>query len=378
MAAAYEILVDAERRETYDLHGMEGVAGRGGRGPADMDAADLFAQFFGGGGPMGGMGGMGGMNFEFDFGAGGKPGRRKSQDSVINYDVTLEDLYNGKSVKMNMEREVVCETCKGSGAKGNAKPKKCAKCEGKGWTFIHSQVGPSQLATSRAQCSDCEGEGEKLREKDRCKKCKGETTVKEKTRQEIQVERGMMDKQRIVLAGAGDQEPGGPPGDVIFVLKAAHHESFERSGIDLLTTVKITLSEALLGFSRILVTHLDGRGVAVASPPGKIITSGETIVLRGEGMPTYKRPDQKGDLYVVLEVEMPDDQWLKTIDRKALEKILPPKKSDVEPRPAVVDDAQYEECDIADFGDGDDEWEDDEEDDEFGDEMGGEPDCRPQ
>lgn len=40
----------------------------------------------------------------------------------------------------------------------------------------------------------------------RCKKCKGNKTVKEKTRQEIFIERGMADRQRIVLAGAGDEE----------------------------------------------------------------------------------------------------------------------------------------------------------------------------
>lgn len=40
----------------------------------------------------------------------------------------------------------------------------------------------------------------------RCKKCKGNKTVKEKTRQEIYIERGMADRQRIVLAGAGDEE----------------------------------------------------------------------------------------------------------------------------------------------------------------------------
>jgi len=40
----------------------------------------------------------------------------------------------------------------------------------------------------------------------RCKKCKGEKTVKEKTRQEIFIEKGMTDRQRIVLAGAGDQK----------------------------------------------------------------------------------------------------------------------------------------------------------------------------
>lgn len=39
----------------------------------------------------------------------------------------------------------------------------------------------------------------------RCKKCKGKETVKEKKRQEIYVEKGMTDRQRIVLAGEGDQ-----------------------------------------------------------------------------------------------------------------------------------------------------------------------------
>lgn len=40
----------------------------------------------------------------------------------------------------------------------------------------------------------------------RCKKCKGEKTVKEKNRQEVVIEKGMKDNQRIILAGAGDEE----------------------------------------------------------------------------------------------------------------------------------------------------------------------------
>jgi DnaJ family protein A protein 2 len=44
-----------------------------------------------------------------------------------------------------------------------------------------------------------------------CKKCKGEKTVTEKTRQEIFIEKGMTDRQRIVLAGAGDQEVSPSP-----------------------------------------------------------------------------------------------------------------------------------------------------------------------
>ncbi|KAF9046879.1 DnaJ-domain-containing protein [Hymenopellis radicata] len=358
MAAAYEILSDPESRAIYDERGMGGLGGPGSS--AGMD--DLFAQFFTSGG------------------FGGGPSRRtKGQDSIIPYEVTLEDLYNGKHVKMDMEREVPCGTCKGTGGKGHAKPKQCSTCEGKGWNYIHSQVSPGTYSTGRAACHECDGKGEKFKAKDTCKKCKGEKTVKEKKRQEIFVEKGMTNRQRIVLAGAGDQEPGLPAGDVVFVLKAEPHSSFERSGNDLLTTIKITLSEALFGFSRILVTHLDGRGIKVTSPPGKILKPDDSIVLRREGMPIHKTPDQKGDLYVVFEIEMPDSQWLKTVDPKAVEALLPPKKSDVEPAPEVVDEAKFEESDIVDFGQNEDDWEDDE-DDEDGYHGHGphEPDCAPQ
>ena len=195
-------------------------------------------------------------------------------------------------------------------------------------------------------------------------------------------------------------KPGVPPGDVTFIVKAQKHESFERMDNDLITHVTITLSEALLGFSRILLKHLDGRGIKVSSPPGKVVKPQETIILKGEGMPIYKRPDQKGDLYVILDLEMPDEQWMKSVDLKvpvsyrviqisatnlfrviqALQSLLPPKKKNIEPLPEIVDEVDYEESDIAElrstfldhgFGDESD-WEDDDDDDED------EPECRPQ
>ncbi|KZT01553.1 DnaJ-domain-containing protein [Laetiporus sulphureus 93-53] len=363
MAAAYEILSSTETREVYDLYGMEGLSKGGPGGPGGMSTDDIFSDLFGG------------VRFDFGFGPGArKPRRTRGDDSIIQYDVTLEDLYNGKTVKMNMEKEVVCGVCKGSGARGSAKPKPCVKCEGKGWIMVHSQLGPGRIATSQAMCPDCDGRGEKLREKDQCKKCKGKKTVKEKTRQEIYIERGMADRQKVILAGAGDEEPGVTPGDVIFVLKTRKHDSFERSGNDLLTTVHITLSEALLGFSRILVTHLDGRGVQVSSPSGKIIRPGTTIVLRGEGMPVYKNPDTRGNLYIMLEIDMPDEEWLRSIDKAALAQLLPPKKPDMDPRPEVVDEVPFEESDMADFGEGDEgEWVDEDED-EYN-PYGAEPEC---
>ncbi|GAW01982.1 hypothetical protein LENED_003606 [Lentinula edodes] len=372
MAAAYEILSDPNTRVLYDEGGMEGLQGGRSGGP-NMD--DLFTQFFTGGGS--------GFSFGFDMGPG--PSRFSRQnDSVLPHEVTLEDLYNGKTVKMNMEKQVLCSSCKGSGAKGHAKPKQCSTCEGSGRVYIKTQLAGGQMAVSPQQCEDCHGKGEKLREKDRCKKCKGSGTVKEKTRQEMFIEKGMADQQRIVLAGAGDEEPGVSAGDVVFVLKVLPHNSFERNGNDLLVKVKITLSEALLGFSRILLTHLDGRGIKVTSPPGKILQPDASIVIRGEGMPTYKRPDSKGDLFVLFDIEMPTEGWLRSVDHQALAKLLPPKKPEMQPQPEIVDEVNFEEIDRDDIHD-EDGWEDEDDDDEgagdmFDDYMGGpaEPECRQQ
>ena len=79
---------------------MEGISGPGRGGGPDIDPADIFAELFGG------------MHFGFDFGGPGGPGKKRGNET-IDYEVTLEDLYNGKSVKMNMEKEAVCSVCKG-------------------------------------------------------------------------------------------------------------------------------------------------------------------------------------------------------------------------------------------------------------------------
>lgn len=72
-------------------------------GGAGMDPTDLFSELFGGGG-----------GFHFNFGpSSGAPRPRKGQNSIIPYEVTLEDLYNGKDVKISMEKEVVCSSCHG-------------------------------------------------------------------------------------------------------------------------------------------------------------------------------------------------------------------------------------------------------------------------
>lgn len=371
MANAYDVLSDPQMRSIYDRGGLDAL--QSGSGPGGMTHDDLFETLF-----------SGGFQFGFDFGGPGNPRsrrRNKGEDTVVPLDVTLEDLYNGKTIKMTMEKEVICSGCSGSGARGAHKPKKCARCDGKGFTHANSQQGRGVVGVSRIMCPDCEGEGIRLKEKDRCKKCKGAQTVKEKKRQEITIDRGMGDREKIVLAGEGDQRPGVPPGDVIFALRVATHPAFIRAGQDLLAHVRITLSEALLGFSRVVLTHLDGRGIRVASPRGKVVRPEDAIVVKGEGMPmrNFGAPgatQSRGDLFVVFEVEMPDAEWLKTVDTATLEQLLPPRKPPMVPPPAVIDDVRYEPTDIAAFGEGDEEgWEDEDSDEDDLHDLHAPPEC---
>jgi DnaJ family protein A protein 2 len=180
-----------------------------------------------------------------------------------------------------------------------------------------------------------------FKEKDRCKKCKGKRTVQEKKALEIYIPRGSMQGERIVLEGEADQVPDQIPGDIVFTLVEEPHDTFTRIGQDLSTELKITLAEALMGFSRVVLTHLDGRGIAIDRPRGKILRPGDCLKVPGEGMP-MKRGETKGDLYFLVDIEFPEDDWLKSdSDYDALKKLLPPPAAPI--TATEVDEVEYED-----------------------------------
>lgn len=111
--------------------------GPGGMG-GDVDLDDLLSQMFGMGGGMGGMGGMPGMG---GMGGAGGPrrGPRRGKDEVQEYEVSLEELYKGKTTRFASTKNVICETCKGSGGKDKAKPHDCSVCGGQGLFFDISE-----------------------------------------------------------------------------------------------------------------------------------------------------------------------------------------------------------------------------------------------
>jgi DnaJ family protein A protein 2 len=128
----------------YDVGGFDplngGAAGASGY-DADMEEmmAHMFAQ----------MGTGGGAGPQFMFEDGGFPGfggarngpgqkkrkRNKGLDEVQDFEVTLEDLYKGKTKRFAATKKVVCAHCKGTGGKEKAKKIQCGSCRGQGLWF---------------------------------------------------------------------------------------------------------------------------------------------------------------------------------------------------------------------------------------------------
>ena len=131
VSKAYEILYDDNKRHLYDTHGMSAFdSSRGSGMGAGVDLEEMLQQMFGmdmGGGMPPGFGG-------------GRPQRpAKGDDEQHPYQVTLEELYKGKTAKFASTKNVICSHCKGSGGKEKAKPKQCSSCEGKG-VFEHHDL----------------------------------------------------------------------------------------------------------------------------------------------------------------------------------------------------------------------------------------------
>lgn len=175
---------------------------------------------------------------------------------------------------------------------------------------------------------------------------------------------------KIVLEGEADQIPGQEPGNIIFNVVEVEHSVFRRAGADLSADLEITLAEALCGFSRVIVKHLDGRGLLMnhLQPKGRIMRPGQVIKFVGEGMP-HKKSELKGDLYMIVRVKFPEDGWFREGDALTTLKSLLPKPA--EPIKAnIVDEVEYDEsASIDDFGTGTQDgeaWEDDDDEDEEG------------
>ena len=127
---------------------------------------------------------------------------------------TLEDLYNGKTTKVAVNRERLCSKCNGVGGKAGAVTQ-CPGCKGRGMKTVMQMLGPGMYSQRTAPCEDCMGQGEVISEKDKCKTCEGKKVVKEKKILEVQIDKGAPNGEKYVFHGEADEYPGIEAGDVV-------------------------------------------------------------------------------------------------------------------------------------------------------------------
>jgi curved DNA-binding protein len=140
---------------------------------------------------------------------------------------------------------------------------------------------------------------------------------------QVDIPRGVVEGQRIRLAGEGGRgSKDAPAGDLFLRVGITPHPQFRLDGRDIHVELPVTPWEAALG-ATVPVPTPDGQA-KVTVPAGS--SSGRRLRLRGEGMPNPG--GAPGDLYARLRIEVPPE--LAPRERELFEELAA--SSDFDPR----------------------------------------------
>jgi molecular chaperone DnaJ len=313
----YSDQIDPEQAAAYARSGYGGSGGFSdaqGRGPAGQgvpfdfggfDFSDYVSQGGGGRGAnrdprtaeSAGSGGwrdiFSGM---FSGGGGGRAaavrGPQPGTDLEYQVEVDFWTAIRGGTIKLEVQRQEVCPTCKGRAATGG--PRTCPECHGSGQvTQMHGQM------KFNVQCRTCGGSG---KVENACPTCQGEGTIARAESLEFRIKPGTRDGQRIRLAGKGNAgTEGAPSGDLYLIMRTGTHPVFTRVGDNIQVRVPVTVAEAALG-AKIEVPTIDGR-TQLKIPPGT--QGGQKLRMRDRGVPSAAQEGKRGDQLVTVEVVVP-------------------------------------------------------------------------
>ncbi|OKH23966.1 molecular chaperone DnaJ [Chroogloeocystis siderophila] len=302
---AYEVLSEPETRARYDRFGEAGVAGGVGVGGfqdmGDMGGfADLFESFFSG------------------FSGAGQTRSRRSgpvrgDDLRLDLKLDFREAVFGGEKEIRISHLETCEVCSGSGAKPGTRPRTCSTCSGSGQVRRVTRT-PFGSFTQVSTCPTCNGTGQMIEEK--CDACEGNGVRQVTKKLKITIPAGVDNGTRLRISGEGDAgQRSGPPGDLYVYLFVNEDAEFQREGINILSEIKISYLQAILG-CRIQVNTVDGPQelvVPAGTQPNTVIT------LENHGVPRLGNPVSRGDHLITILIDIPTK--ITTEERELLEKL---------------------------------------------------------
>jgi molecular chaperone DnaJ len=273
---AYDVLSDPDQRERYDLGPQAGFGG------GNFGFGDIFDSFFG----------------ASQARSGPRSRRERGQDALLRIDVTLDEVIFGTARELDVDTAILCATCEGSCCAPGTSPITCDICRGTGQIQRTMRSLLGNVMTS-SPCGTCRGYGTII--PNPCPTCAGQGRVRAKRTVTIDVPAGVDTGMRLHLAGEGEAGPaGGPNGDLYLEVKVKHDDTFSRNGDDLLATLEVQMTDAVLGTTATL-TALDG-DVEIEVKPGT--QSADVVTVKERGV-TRLRGGGRGDLKVGIQVVTP-------------------------------------------------------------------------
>lgn len=287
ISEAYEVLSDPQKRARYDNGGMDFDMG-------GIDPMDLFRRMADGTG-----------FFDDDdnpFGPFGRRGRRvkRGSDVRVGVDITLEEAFKGGYKVVEVEKQVPCEHCHGTGSE-DGKDTKCPHCNGKGVITHTQQYGPGQFQMFREACGFCHGTGKVITRP--CKECGGSGVKIKKEQQRIEIPAGVATGMSMAIPGLGNSIPDGENGNLIVIFNVREDSYFVRpDDVNLIHYEEVPFNEALLGFKK-KFKCIDGTEVEVNAP--ELTPHGKAFIFKGKGMPDVNGRGV-GDYAVVINHKLPN------------------------------------------------------------------------
>ncbi|PRY70221.1 molecular chaperone DnaJ [Glaciihabitans tibetensis] len=277
---AYDVLSDPQQRQQYDIGPQPGFGGAGGAGFGGF--GDIFETFFGGG----------------QQSRGPRSRRERGQDALVRVEMDLDEVVFGATRDIEVNTAVLCETCDGSCCAPGTSPATCDICHGSGQIqrAVRSLLG--NVMTS-SPCGTCRGYGTVIPHP--CPTCQGQGRVRAARTLSVDIPAGVDTGLRLQMPSQGEVGPaGGPQGDLYLEIKVRHHDTFSRNGDDLLATLEVQMTDAILGATSVLKT-LDG-DITIEVKPGT--QSAEVITIKDRGI-THLRGSGRGDLKIGIQVVTP-------------------------------------------------------------------------